>query len=463
VSTVDPRVWRIGTVTVLGTVMSVLDTTIVNVALEPLARSLHSDQSALSWVVTAYLLAIAAISPIAGWASRRVGTYRLYLLSLVLFTLGSLACGLAWDTTSLVVARILQGAGGALLMPVGQSIIVNAAGRANLGRVMGTLGVPTVLAPVVGPTLGGWLLETFSWRAIFLINIPVGILAFTLGLRLLPRDEGAPTFRLDWLGLLLGSVGTSLVTYGLSEVASDPTIVRLQVLGPVVAGVLVLVVFVRHALHRDHPLLDLRLFRDRTYSLASMGVFVNGATSLGGLIILPLYLQGVRHESATTTGLLVAPTAVGVMLLMRRAGRLTDRYGGGLVATIGTVVVAVSTLPLAWIDAHSSYWFISSAMFCRGLGTALCGMPLMAAALRTIQAAKAGDATAQLFVLQRVGASLGTALFVVVLERSGAFGTTYAVVVALTVLSVVPILALTASEKRTPTHVDPVLLTEPAV
>jgi len=273
VSTVDPRVWRIGTVTVLGTVMSVLDTTIVNVALDPLATALHSDLSAISWVVTAYLLAIAAISPIAGWASRRVGTYRLYLLSLVLFTLGSLACGLAWDTTSLVVARILQGAGGALLMPVGQSIIVKAAGRENLGRVMGTLGVPTVLAPVIGPTLGGWLLETFSWRAIFLINIPVGILAFTLGLRLLPRDEGAPTYRLDWLGLVLGSLGTTLVTYGLSEVAADPTIVRLKVLGPVLVGIAVLVVFVRHALHREHPLLDLRLFGDRTYSLASMGVF----------------------------------------------------------------------------------------------------------------------------------------------------------------------------------------------
>jgi EmrB/QacA subfamily drug resistance transporter len=463
VSTVDPRVWRIGTVTVLGTVMSVLDTTIVNVALDPLAHSLHADLRAISWVVTAYLLAIAAISPIAGWASRRIGTFRLYLLSLVLFTLGSLACGLAWDTGSLVVARIGQGAGGALLMPVGQAIIVKAAGRENLGRVMGTLGVPTVLAPVIGPTLGGWLLETFSWRAIFLINLPVGVLAFVLALRLLPRDEGAPTYRLDWAGLVLGSVGLSLVTYGLSEVAADPTILRPKVIVPVLVGAVTLVVFARHALRRDHPLLDLRLFADRTYSLSSMGVLVNGATSLGALIVLPLYLQGVRHESATTTGLLVAPTALGVVLLMRPAGRLTDRYGGGRVATIGTVVVAVSTLPLARISDDSSYWFISTAMFCRGLGTALCGMPLMAAALRTIKPTKTGDASAQLFVLQRVGASLGTALFVVVLERAGSFGTTYAVVVGLTVLSVLPIVALAANEKRDKSHVDPLLLAEPAV
>ena len=427
-STVDPRVWRIGTVTVLGTVMSVLDTTIVNVALEPLGVALHTTRGSIAWVVTAYLLAIAAVSPIAGWAGRRWGTRTVYLWSLVLFTLGSLACGLAWDVTSLVVARVLQGAGGALLMPVGQSIIVTAAGRENLGKVMGTLGVPTVLAPVVGPTLGGWLLETFSWRAIFLINLPIGVLALVLALRMLPKDEGQPTYALDVLGLVLGSVGLATLTYGLSQPAgSNPTIVRPGVIVPVLVGAAVLTAFVRHALHREHPLLDLRLFTDRTYSLSSVSVLINGATSLGGLILLPFYLQNVRHESATTTGLLVAPTAIGVVLLMRRSGTLTDRFGGGRIATIGTMIVAVSTLPLAWIADDSSYVFICTAMFFRGIGTALCGMPLMAAALRTISPLKNGDATTQLFVLQRVGGALGTALFVVVLTRSGSFGTSYAV------------------------------------
>lgn len=463
-STVDPRVWRIGTVTVLGTVMSVLDTTIVNVALEPLGKALKATRGDIAWVVTAYLLAIAAVSPIAGWAGRRWGTRTVYLWSLALFTLGSLACGLAWDTASLVVARVLQGAGGALLMPIGQSIIVTAAGRENLGRVMGTLGVPTVLAPVVGPTLGGWLLETFSWRAIFLINLPIGVLAFVLALRMLPRDEGQPTYPLDVLGLVLGSVGVTTLTYGLSQPAgANPTIVRVGVIVPVAVGLAVLAAFARHALRREHPLLDLRLFKDRTYSLSSASVLVNGMTSLGGLILLPFYLQTVRHESATTTGLLVAPTAIGVVLLMRRSGTLTDRYGGGRVATIGTAIVVVSTLPLAWITDDSSYAFICTAMFFRGVGTALCGMPLMAAALRTIAPLKSGDATTQLFVLQRVGGALGTALFVVVLTRSGSFGTSYAVVVALTALSILPILALTASEKQSTSHVEPELLAEPVV
>jgi EmrB/QacA subfamily drug resistance transporter len=447
-STVDPRVWRIGTVTVLGTVMSVLDTTIVNVALEPLAHKLHSSLSDIAWIVTAYLLAIAAVTPAASWASRRMGTRRLYLLSLLLFTLGSLACGLAWNTPSLVVARVLQGAAGGLLMPVGQSIIVGAAGRENLGRVMGVLGVPTVLAPVVGPTVGGFLLEHVSWRSIFLINVPIGLLAFVLGLRLLPRDEGHPTYRLDLTGLVLAACGLSAVTYGLSELAADPEIVRLPVLGPVALGLVLLAVFVLHALPREHPLLDLHLFRDSSYSRASFAVLVNGGVTLGGIILLPLYLQGVRHESATTTGLLVAPTAVGVMLVMRRAGRWTDVYGGGRVATVGTVIVTGATLPLAFIDAHTSYWYICGWMFLRGLGSGLAGMPLTAAALVSIRAEKTSDATAQLFVLQRVGGSLGTAFFVVVLTRSASFGTSYAVVTALTALTLLPCLALAGSERR---------------
>jgi EmrB/QacA subfamily drug resistance transporter len=310
-TTIDPLVWRVGTVTVLGSVMSVLDTTIVNVALDPLAHALHASLTSIAWIITSYLLAIAAITPVAGWAARRVGTRTIYLWSLVLFTLGSLLCGLAWSTESLVVARVLQGAGGGLLMPVGQMIVVRLAGRENLGRVMGILAVPTVLAPVVGPTLGGFLIEHVSWRAIFLINLPIGAVAFFLGLRILPRDHGAPTFRLDVLGLLLAPTGLTLLTYGLSESASSPDLLRAAVVLPVVAGLGFLLAFTRHALRIEHPLLDLRLFTDRTYSMASIASFANGAISLGGLILLPLYLQSVRGESAVNTGLLVAPTAVG--------------------------------------------------------------------------------------------------------------------------------------------------------
>ncbi|MCU1595928.1 MAG: family efflux transporter permease subunit [Frankiales bacterium] len=445
---IDPFVWRLGTVTVLGSVMSVLDTTIVNVALDPLARALHADLPSIAWVITSYLLAIAAVTPVAGWAARRHGMRKVYLVSLLLFTLGSLACGLAWSTESLVIARVLQGAGGGLLMPVGQMLIVRAAGRENLGRVMGILAVPTVLAPVVGPTLGGFLLETVSWRAIFLINLPIGALALYLGLRILPRDAGHPTYHLDLIGLALAPIGLTLLTYGLTETATQPSVLRAGVVLPVAAGLLMLAAFVWHARRIEHPLLDLRLFGNRTYSMASLASFANGAISLGGLIILPLYLQSARGEDAITTGLLVAPTAVGVVLVMRNAGALCDRYGGGRLALCGTLVQAVGTVPLLWLDADTSYTVIVVAIFVRGLGVGFVGMPLMTAALVSIShegMSKSQDASAQLNVLQRVGGSLGTAVFIVILQResragagASAFGDTFGWVLALTLLSLVP-------------------------
>ncbi|MDP3712146.1 MAG: DHA2 family efflux MFS transporter permease subunit [Mycobacteriales bacterium] len=466
---VDPFIWRVGVVTVLGSVMSVLDTTIVNVALEPLAGELDATKSGISWVVTAYLLAIAAVTPVTGWAARRLGTRRLYLASLVLFSAGSLLCGLAWSLESLVVARVLQGLGGGLLLPVGQMIVVRAAGREHLGRVMGVLAVPTVLAPVFGPTLGGLLLETVSWRAIFLINLPIGAAAIVAALRILPRDAaatpGSAGYRLDVVGLLLAPTGLALVTFGLSESAADPALLRPAVVGPVVVGLLLVAAFTRHALHAEHPLLELRLFSDGVYSAAALAGLVGSMVSLGGLILMPFYFQDIRGESALATGMLMAPTAVGVVLVLRRAGVWADRWGGGHVALVGTGILAVGTVPFLWLDASSSYPLLLAGMVVRGIGVGLAGMPLTQAAMVGLRPERIPDASAQLNVVQRVGGSLGTALFVVVLQRrladgegALAYGDAFAWVLATTVLSAVPVAVLVRRERqrrRAPVPVAP--------
>src|SRR4051812_25327359 len=188
---ISPHTWRIAIVVILGAIMSVLDTTIVNVALDTLSRDLHSSIDDIQWVVTGYLLALAAVIPVTGWASNRFGGRRLYLIALVAFTLGSALCGLAWSTGSLIAFRVIQGIGGGMLMPIGQMTLVKSAGPKNMGRVMSVIGVPIVLAPVFGPTLGGLLLDHVSWQAIFLVNVPVGIVAFGAALKLLPKDEPA--------------------------------------------------------------------------------------------------------------------------------------------------------------------------------------------------------------------------------------------------------------------------------
>src|SRR3984885_4034631 len=206
---IEPHVMRVAIVVILGAIMSVLDTTIVNVALHDLSIDLHASLSGIQWVITGYLLSLAAVIPVTGWAVRRYSARRLYMIALVVFTLGSALCALATSSGELIAFRVLQGVGGGMLTPIGQMILVKAAGRQNLPKVMSFIGVPIVLAPVFGPTLGGLLLQTVGWQWIFLINLPVGVIAFIAALRLLPHDEAGTSQagRPDRIGLALAGPG----------------------------------------------------------------------------------------------------------------------------------------------------------------------------------------------------------------------------------------------------------------
>src|SRR5436305_13854678 len=210
---IDAYVWRISAVVIIGSIMSILDTTIVNVALATLGRELHSTIAQIQWVVTGYMLSLAAVIPITGWAARRYGAKRVYLLSLVLFTAGSALCGLASSTTELIVFRVLQGVGGGMILPIGQLMMAEAAGPKRMGRVMSIIAVPAMLAPILGPTIGGVILQNMSWRWIFYVNVPIGVIAVLAAVRTLPRVERAVADPLDVRGLLLMATGLPLLTY----------------------------------------------------------------------------------------------------------------------------------------------------------------------------------------------------------------------------------------------------------
>ncbi|HEY6524857.1 MAG TPA: DHA2 family efflux MFS transporter permease subunit, partial [Solirubrobacteraceae bacterium] len=204
-------------VVLLGAVMSILDTTIVNVAIDHLAQVFHASLTTIQWVITGYTLALATVIPITGWAADRFGTKRIYMTSLVLFTIGSVLSGLAWSAGSLIFFRVLQGIGGGMIMPSVMTIMTKKAGPSRMGRVMGILGVPMLIAPIMGPILGGWLVDSASWRWIFFINVPIGIVAFILALIVLDPDTPQPAHRLDWLGMALLSPGLALFIFGLAE------------------------------------------------------------------------------------------------------------------------------------------------------------------------------------------------------------------------------------------------------
>ena len=213
----DRGLLLVAAVVVVGSIMAILDVTVVNVAIRTLAQDFHTQLTTIQWVVTGYTLALATVIPLTGWGAERFGTKRLYLTSIVLFASGSVLSGLAWSSGALIFFRVLQGLGGGMLMPVGMTILTQAAGPQRVGRVMAVIGVPMLLGPIFGPILGGWLVDGYSWRWIFFINVPIAVVAVVLAVRILPKDVTSRHERLDWLGLLLLSPGLALLIYGLAQ------------------------------------------------------------------------------------------------------------------------------------------------------------------------------------------------------------------------------------------------------
>src|SRR3954465_9229068 len=270
----DRRLLAIASVVVLGAIMSILDTTVVNVAINTLSRDFNTDLATIQWIVTGYTLALATVIPLTGWAADRFGTKRLYMLSIGLFLAGSALSGAAWSAGSLIAFRVLQGLGGGMLMPAGMTILTRAAGPQRVGRVMAIIGVPMLLGPILGPILGGWLVDAVSWRWIFFINLPIGIVAFFAALRILPRDEPQPGERFDTVGLFLLSPGLALLIYGLANSVSAGSFGATKVWLPALVGAVLLVLFVFHGLRTfDRALIDLRLFKNRAFA-ASAGTLI---------------------------------------------------------------------------------------------------------------------------------------------------------------------------------------------
>src|SRR6516165_2020232 len=417
--TLTPELRRTSTVVVLGSIMSILDTTIVAVALATLARDFHTSVTTIQWVATGYLLALAMVTPVSGWAVDRYGAKRVWMLSTFLFILGSSLCGLAWSANSLIAFRVLQGIGGGMLLPVGQSILARAAGPQRMGRVMSIIGVPMVMGPVLGPVLGGLIASNTSWRWIFFVNVPIGIVALILSRRWLPadsQDELVPS-AFDRLGFCLLGPGLAALLYALSEVGTEGSFTSAPVLMSFLLGVGLLIGFVLHALHIKNPLVELHPFKNRNFTIANICIFVIGATLFGSMFLLPIYYQVARGQEAWQAGLLMAPQGLGAACIMRWAGSVTDRLGPRRVVPFGILLMAAATVPFCFVTTSTSEAWLAVALFVRGIGLGLSMMPVTAAAYYDLNHAEIPKASTVMNIVRLIGGSVATALFAVVLER----------------------------------------------
>ncbi len=412
--------YKVAAVVMIGSFMSVLDGTIINVAIPALqnyyaaADGTLPAYSSVAWTITGYALATAAIIPLTDYGLKRIGHRWMYIGSILLFTAASVACALAPSLGALIALRIIQGLCGGCIMPVGTALVASVAGD-RLGRMMSLMGIPMLIAPIIGPILGGWLVEAASWHWVFLINVPFGLAAAGLGLILLPRGSGTGTVPLDRLGVLLMSPGLALVLWGVSNAGFGTAVTAVVVWLPLLLGLGMVTLFVRRSLTLDHPLLDLTVLRLGPYRTAILLAVAFQAAFTADLLLLPSYFQQVRGMGATAAGLFIAPTGLGALITMPVAASMIDRLAPRRVIPWGMGAMFLSVLMLTQVGAGTSLWYLAAIMTLQGMGIGGTMMPVSAAALQAVPRREVGNATTLFNIGQQVFGAVGIAVVSVVL------------------------------------------------
>lgn len=402
----DPAVWKIASVALFGGLLAQLDATIVNVSLSSLATDLDVHLSTIQWVTSGYLLALTLVLPLSGWIVDRIGAKALYLWGFAAFTLTSALCGLAWSAPSLIVFRVLQGMSGGLLAPMAQMMIARAAGR-HMARVAGYMVLPVLLAPVFGPVIAGGILNYASWRWLFLVNVPVGLLAFFMAVVFLPADRPETKGRkLDWVGLALLSPGLALFLYGADRIGQTFGIAAF------VAGIAMIGGFILAAQRKgDAALIDLRLFRNRVFSTAAVTQFLANGTVFAGQMLIPAFLIEACGRSPGEMGWMLAPLGLGMMVTYPLMGALTDRFGIRRVSAGGALLTVFASAALPYLAIRGLNLFVlMPALFLRGMGMSAIGLPSMTAAYASVARDALPMATTSLNIVQRLGGPTLTTL-----------------------------------------------------
>ncbi|MEU1087361.1 DHA2 family efflux MFS transporter permease subunit [Streptomyces sp. NPDC005892] len=446
-------------VAVGGAFVAQLDTTIVNVSLADTSARFGAITQ-VQWVVTAYLLALVALMPAAGWLASRFGTRRTFIASVAVFAIGSAACAFSTTLPELIAARALSGAAAGVLVPVATILLTSGMPRERLGQVQALNGSVMLISPLLGPTVGGLLVNAWDWWAVYAVNLPLCAVLLVVALRRVRKDApavpggGRP---LDVLGLLTASactVGVVLAVHAFSEtgLSASPAF-----LVPLVVGLASGAVFVRHQLRAAAPLLDLRLFAHRVYRTAAINIFCLGFVLFSPMMLIPLYFESARGESAVTTGLLMSAGGTGVVVAGLACRPIMKKIGGGTTVVIGIVLTMLATVPLTALSSSTSYVLLCAALAVRGLGTGLTIVPAMTRAFESVEPRSIPDASTQLNLVQRIGGTFALAVVTVVLDRAArshhglvpaAFADSFGLLLAVYALTLAPAVALLIADRR---------------
>lgn len=411
--------WIVASVVIIGVFMSILDQTIVNIAIPRLQATFGADIHSVQWVLTAYILTQGVVTPTAAYFSDRLGIKRFYVISLVAFTAGSALCGIAWNLPVLILFRVLQGAGGAALFPLSITMLFREFPPQERGAAMGAFGLPALLAPALGPTLGGYIVTYAGWPLIFYINVPVGIIAVILTIIFIRDAQPEGRARFDFTGFFFAALGLSTTLYALSSASTDGWS-STTVLGFLFVGVCSLAIFtaveIIIANRGGQPLLDLRLFANGPFRSSMIANLFVIFSLFGGLFLLPIYLQNIRGQSAFQSGLILLPQALASMVSVIIGGRLVDRFSVRTVMIPGLLILAFATWQLSYITIYSPFLWIQGMLILRGLALGLTIQPLTVAMLAEVPPRQLAQASSLSTVARAVSSSLGIAVLATLVQ-----------------------------------------------
>jgi DHA2 family multidrug resistance protein len=419
--------WLIAGIVLLATFMEVLDTSVANVALPHIAGNLSASVDESTWVLTAYLVANAIVLPLSGWFSTLFGRKRFYMACVAIFTISSLLCGVAPSLGLLIFFRVLQGLGGGALQPISQAILVESFPREKQGVAMAFYGMGVVVAPVIGPTLGGWITDNYTWRWIFLINIPVGILSLSLTAAMifdpphLVRRTFASGLKLDYIGIGLLSLGLASLEIFLDEGQRNDWFGSSMIVIAAVLAAVALVAVVWWELRQDQPVVDFRILANRNFALAAVIMYFVGFTLYGSTAILPIFLQTILGYTALLSGLVLSPGGIAMMIGMMLVGRLLGRFQARWLIVFGLVVAAGGLFRMSGfnldVDFRSAMW----ARTVQALGMAFLFVPINTTAFGSVKPEKLGYATGLMNLFRNIGGSGGIAMITTIMARRQQF------------------------------------------
>src|SRR5216117_1646721 len=412
--------WLIAIAVMSSTFMEVLDTTVVNVSLPHIAGSLSATIDEATWALTSYLVANAIILPMTGWLASMFGRKRLLMLSVVGFTASSFLCGLAPTLGSLIIFRIMQGATGGALQPLSQAVLLEAFPPQDRGKAMGFWGLGIVVAPILGPVLGGWLTDNYSWRWGFYINIPVGIASIVMTKLYIfdPPYLRAESRKVDYWGIGMLAVGIGALQIVLDKGQQEDWFESNLIVALALISVVTLVALVWHELTTDNPIVDLRVLKERSYAVGVFLMTVVGFVLYGSLVLLPVMLQTLLGYPSLQAGIAMAPRGVGAFFMMQITGRLTARVDPRKLLTTGLIIGGVTLVWLAQLNLQAGYWDVFWPQLVQGIGMSLLFVPLTMVAMDAIPRERMGNATSLFNLMRNIGGSIGIAITGTMLSRN---------------------------------------------